>query len=460
MKTMKTMKTIFFKIFIFIGITVQAQFQEHIIESIPNTVNSIISTDIDNDNDVDIIVSGGGYNQLKWFENTDGLGDFNIIHIIRDENFQENFWDIAISDINGDNDIDILVSTSETDYGTATTFENTDGLGNFEYFSTSMAGTGYLTTIAVADIDGDNDNDWVSSKSNYPSNKISWFENDGLGNVTEHIIDDVFHSYVSSIQVVDIDNDGDVDIVGFVSFNGQLLWYENTDGLGNFERHYIIINSNLNNNSKLIAKDLNNNGDIDIIIAYNNILSWYKNDGEGNFGSEIIINNDNNTKMNILVIDLDSDGFMDIISTGDDNSIYFYENEGQGNFGSEIIIDNLHRTNSPLFAIDVNGNNKIDLISSSSENGKIAWYENTWELSVNENDVTNFLIYPNPSKDFIQVKSKVVISQVNIYNEIGVLVLTELNNNYIDISTLSNGVYFMEICDVDGYTGFEKLIKK
>lgn len=452
------MKSLLLNLFILVGVNMNAQFLEHIIETVPQSFNSIVSADLDNDGDNDIIITGGSNHQLKWIENTDGIGDFNLTHVTEENNFVS-YWDIALTDINGDNDVDILVITSQTDYGTAATYENTDGMGNFEYFSTSMAGSGYLSTIAVADIDGDNYNDWVSSKSNYPSNKISWFKNDGIGNVTEHIIDDTFHSYVSSIQVVDIDNDGDVDLVGFVSLNGQIHWHENTDGLGSFIKHNITINSNLNYYSKLIAKDLDNDGDIDIIIAYDNILSWYKNDGQGNFDSEIIINAENNSKRNILVVDLDSDGHLDIVSTGNDNSIYFYKNDGQRSFTSEVIIDNLHRTNSPLFTIDINGDNRIDIISSSSENGKIAWYENTWELSVKGNTLTKFSIYPNPSKDIIKVKSKKEISQIKVFNELGVLIITDLNNNNVDISALASGLYFIRITDIDGNIGFKKLIK-
>ena len=453
------MKSIFLIITILLCLGAQAQFQEHIIESTPSDVNSIISADLDNDNDKDIIVSDGSNSPLRWIENTDGLGNFNSIHIIAENSFQELYGNMAINDIDGDDNLDILVITSQTDYTQVMTFKNTDGFGNFEWFSNSMPGTGNISSIGIADIDDDNDNDWVSSKSNYPINRISWFENDGLGNVVEHIIDDSFHSYTSSIQLVDVDLDGDVDIIGFVPLNGQLLWYENINGLGNFLRRDISINPNLNYNAKLIAIDLDNDGDLDIIIAYNNIISWYKNDGQGNFGPEIIINSYTNTKRNILVVDLNSDGHLDIISTGNDNSIHYYKNDGQRNFTSEIIIENLYRENSPLFAIDINGDNKIDIISSSSENGKIAWYENTWELFIHNNNLSGFSIFPNPAKDFLMVKSNTNILGITIFNELGVPVLSVPEDDNIDISTLSHGIYFIRVNTLDGNVGFRKFIK-
>ena len=457
-----TMKPTFFIFFVLIGLTVKAQFQEHIIESAPNYVNSIVSADLDNDNDNDILVSGGENNQLKWFDNSDGLGNFNITHVIMDQPNQILANYIALTDINGDNNLDFLVSTSELDQSQIRTFKNTDGLGNFEQFSISMTTFGSQSTIAVGDIDGDNDNDWVSSvsASEFNTHKISWFENEDTGTVTEQIIDDTF---LKVVQLTDLDNDNDYDIVGFIAAGysqGQILWYENTDGLGSFVKHIITNHPNLNYNANLIAKDLDNDGDLDIIIAYNDIISWYKNDGQGNFGPEIIINNDNNTKRNILVIDLNSDGHLDITSTGNDNSVYYYENDGQRNFSSEIIIENLYRANSPLFAIDINGDNKIDIITSSSENGKIAWYENTWELSVNQNTLSEFTIYPNPANDFIHIKSKTGISQIKVYNELGVSVLTKQNHSSMDISELQNGIYIIKVTSVYGDFGFKKLIKR
>jgi hypothetical protein len=350
------------------SLTTNAQFQENVIESVNYNVNSLALADIDNDNDNDLIVSGGTDNQLRWFENSNGIGNFNIPHGIIEYPFS---WGglISVDDIDSDNDIDILITTSEQDCGEIRTFKNTDSLGDFESFSSSMSTCGLQSPIAMGDIDGDNDNDWVSSVSASQLNdaKVSWFKNNGNGIVTEQIIEDL---YLRSFQLVDIDNDNDNDLVGFNLYypsQQQLFWYENTDSSGNYSiKHTIQINTNLDYYSKVIAADLDNDSDIDIIIAYDNIISWYENDGQGNFSPENIINNDNFTKRNILSVDLDTDGNLDIISTGDNNSIIYYRNNGQGNFNTITIIENLYQINSPIFAIDISGDNKLDIIEVSS----------------------------------------------------------------------------------------------
>lgn len=449
-------------LFILLGLfstTLHAQFPEHIIGS--HSIRSVVLADVDNDMDNDIVISGGLNNQLKWIENSDGLGNFTTVHgIFINPNYYAQY--IAISDIDADNDVDILVTTSEMDNGEVRTFKNTDGIGNFEIFSAAMHTSGIQCPIEVADINGDTHNDWASSVSAWESGepKVSWFKNTGNGNVTEHIIEE---SYVRSFQLKDIDGDNDIDLIGF-NLNQplndpEIFWYENTDGLGNFEKHFIINISNLDYSSKLIAKDLDGDTDIDIIVAYDNILSWHKNDGQGNFGPANIINDNSNPKWNIMVLDLDSDGNLDIISAND-NVVTYFRNDGQENFAEEIIINNIARTDSPFFAMDVNGDTKIDIVTNSSENGKISWYENNWVLSVDESTSPKFSIYPNPSKNVVNVQSSKEISHIKVFNQLGILVLSTITSENIDISFLDTGLYFMKIFTVDGSVGLKKLIRE
>lgn len=68
---------------------------------------------------------------------------------------------------------------------------------------------------------------------------------------------------------------------------------------------------------------------------------------------------------------------------------------------------------------------------------------------------TNFSIYPNPAKGFIEVKSSDKIQLIQIYDNIGRLILTSKSSK-IDVSTLENAVYYLKIND---NTKVEKFIK-
>ena len=63
--------------------------------------------------------------------------------------------------------------------------------------------------------------------------------------------------------------------------------------------------------------------------------------------------------------------------------------------------------------------------------------------SINENNTSEFNIYPNPVKNALTITGD--YSSANIYDVFGKLVLTSETQKTIDVSTLSNGVYFVNI---------------
>ncbi|MDB4126785.1 T9SS type A sorting domain-containing protein, partial [Flavobacteriales bacterium] len=63
--------------------------------------------------------------------------------------------------------------------------------------------------------------------------------------------------------------------------------------------------------------------------------------------------------------------------------------------------------------------------------------------SIQDNNTSEFNIYPNPAKDFLIIDG--IYNSVNIYDVFGKLVLTSKSQKTIDVSTLNNGVYFVNI---------------
>ena len=70
-------------------------------------------------------------------------------------------------------------------------------------------------------------------------------------------------------------------------------------------------------------------------------------------------------------------------------------------------------------------------------------------------------IYPNPVKDILTIKGK-NMSLIKIYNSLGQIVKTlECNEDIVEINfeNLHDGIYFINIVDVDGSMKVEKVMK-
>ncbi len=74
-----------------------------------------------------------------------------------------------------------------------------------------------------------------------------------------------------------------------------------------------------------------------------------------------------------------------------------------------------------------------------------------------ENLDDSVIVYPNPANDIINIEG-VNISIVNIYNNVGQLVITQENANSINISSLNAGVYMINIITEDGDTLVKKVV--
>lgn len=81
-------------------------------------------------------------------------------------------------------------------------------------------------------------------------------------------------------------------------------------------------------------------------------------------------------------------------------------------------------------------------------------------LGITDNTLLDFSLYPSPTKNILTINSKTAISSIKIYNKLGQLVLSNINQNKIDTSVLNNGIYFCKVKDTNGYYGIVNFIKE
>lgn len=345
------------------------------IDNYLGSMRDLKTVDIDMDGDQDFIALT--YSYIKLYNNTDGLGDFFPYTITKNISGGKV---IHASDLDGDGDLDLL-SASHWDDKVAW-YENKDGQGDYSdtqiILSETLNGAG---SVVGVDIDGDGDNDIVATS--YLDDDIVWYENlDGAATFGEAqlIEDDLYEVY--KVYPADLDADGDVDLV--FTANGKIIWYENLDGLGNFGGQQEIESINNFNMEAIDIGDLDGDGDLDISAASNYGLLYFLNlDGQGNFGIRQQIEDYNFEALATKIADVDGDGDNDIVYAGESTTLPDYigwsENtDGQGTFSNINYITTITTNLIDISVFDVDNDGDLDVVSSSwlSPNGLIAWYEN------------------------------------------------------------------------------------
>ena len=233
---------------------------------------------------------------------------------------------------------------------------------------------GAISVYAI-DIDGDGDNDVLSAS--YNNNQIAWYVNDGNGNFSTEQIISTNAIGANSVYAIDLDNDGDNDVLSASEWDDKIAWYIN-DGNGDFSAEQIITTT-ANGATSVYAIDLNNDGNNDVLSASanDNKIAWYMNNGSGNFSTEQVISPNANGAYAVFAIDLDGDGDNDVLSASlSDDKIAWYINNGNGNFNvPQIISINANGAND-VYSIDIDNDGDNDVLSASPLDDKIAWYIN------------------------------------------------------------------------------------
>ena len=453
-------------IIILFNSSLSAQFgPQQIVSTFGQGYPDIITADLDGDNDMDIISIGNL--DLVWFENINGLGLFGNRQIIEESPLE---YGAAVSsiDLDGDGDLDILSSFDRQNtqgISKVTWYENLDGQGNFGSQIIINTNVNTVYTVLGADIDNDSDIDVFTIERN--SGKISWYENiDGSGNFGNQILISTTLEWPIHGFLADMDNDDDIDIVTHSYDNNKIVWFENNDGQGNFSG-VKVISTEVDRPIQVFCADIDGDNDLDVISTSlsDNKIAWYENiNGQGSFGPQNIISTQVISPRNLYVKDLDNDGDQDIISSERDGSysaILWFENlDGNGNFSSQILISDEIDYATTVYASDLDQDQDFDILSASQFDGKIAWYENYTILNRPDFNNVSEKIYPNPVKETLYIKSDEIIESLKIFNQTGQLIKSIINETEINIENFKSGLYFVQIEFQSGVIEFQKILKE
>jgi len=307
-----------------------------------------------------------------WLNKNGSFADKEISP--HDLNLSGNF---VISDFNGDTFPDIAYTEEGqplyTDGRVAMLINN--GSAEFTYLEIDPVYTG-ARPIRAVDMDRDGDMDIVVSAV-YQFGLLEcdtiWYENRGNLQFESHLIDQYLQGAID-IDVGDIDQDGDIDILWGDVNASHFCWLEN-DGNQNFTRVPIDIKHDTIHSSILSDVDLDSYPDIVLSTTNPRELVLMRNQHDGTFERNLVSESLENLKPPITY-DIDNDGDIDIINAclSETNDFMWWENDGNLNFTMRVIEPFFDQTLS-YCPVDFNDDGMPDILAGNGFGG-IAWWEN------------------------------------------------------------------------------------
>jgi len=241
----------------------------HTVISSFDGAHAVEPADLDSDGDLDLVVAAFDGDEATIVINDDGVGGTWTKKTFPSLN---GAYDVAVGDLNCDGKVDFVVSGYYADLIRI-------NINGDPWSSSDITGLDGPRGVALGDIDGDGDLDIVGAIRN--EDAVHWYENDGNGGGwTSH---DLVWGYLddgSEVQVVDIDRDGDADILA-TGYGGEDVYLWTNEGDGELWRLHAIEIS-LDSPWQALAADLDDDGQLDLVLTAagtTDSLSWYRNVG-------------------------------------------------------------------------------------------------------------------------------------------------------------------------------------
>lgn len=317
-----------------------------VILTIEGYISSLHAADLDNDDDLDLLLSytplnhHDVYASLTECYSNDGNQNFKLVfnYVTASEDCVSE--SAQPTDFDKDGDIDILVSYYPDRLTSAICgvelYEN-DGKGNFILQQRFISPYGEAKSTYAIDLDKDEDSDIIIlyealSDGSLNKNKedqyhLIWYENKQNITFSAPKVIATTEDYLSSLQLVDLQGD---EILSVLLMNqGKGITVISVQDNEQISEQQIFIDSKDFHDPFYIA-DLNLDGAADLIsvLPLKGKVVWYENLKDGNFGKQQIVMTSGGYHDIISISDLDGDGDLDLLYSNS-KILTWYENDCQ-----------------------------------------------------------------------------------------------------------------------------------
>jgi len=256
---------------------------------------STILGDIDNDGDLDLIITGqdSAAVRISKIYRNNGSASFTEIGGGSLENVYLSAT--SLGDIDSDGDLDLILTGLNTGGAYTSKIYSNNGSGGFvETGAGSIIGVAF-SSIVLGDIDRDGDLDLVLTGASGPFADVSkiYTNNNGSGIMVEKDPGSLDGMYFSGISMGDIDDDGDLDLLmaGDTTGSGSRVSriYTNS-GTGNFGETGMG-SLQIMRDSSVSLGDIDQDGDLDLVLIGNSTgpltlhALVYTNNGMGQYNA-------------------------------------------------------------------------------------------------------------------------------------------------------------------------------
>jgi FG-GAP-like repeat len=193
-----------------------------------NSEEGIGVADIDGDGYLDVCFTHANPHEVRWARNPgENRDDWKVFTV---GTFPEAVWPdrCAAADLNGDGRTDIIVSEENSGKGPDALLcwweQPASGAESSQWTRHTIGRQYTMNSLDVGDVDRDGDVDLVVGEHR-GTKRITIWQNDGRGNFIRQLVDQGRESHLGG-RLVDLDGDGDLDIVsiGYDSPQTIHLW--------------------------------------------------------------------------------------------------------------------------------------------------------------------------------------------------------------------------------------------